>query len=290
VTERQPRDLVRRDLLAVLVLYRQPLERSPTFVSLEADLQAMSTRLRLVVYDNSPVPIGRPGEGSRANWDLLYVHDPSNPGVARAYLEGARIAEREGRRWLLLLDQDTEFPPGALASYIAAIDANPDVRLFAPILRAGSRIVSPCAYRFSCGFPLATVAPGPQSLAGRSVLNSGMCIALNDYLAVGGHDPRIELDFADHEFVGRFKRRYTQFAVVDATCRHGLSAVEGSGSGDLTRFRLYCRGALKSAAGPLDAALAVGLVMARGCLLSIRHRSLGYLRIAATALAQGPRR
>jgi rhamnosyltransferase len=271
-------------MFAVLVLYQQSLEQSVTFQSLSPILRGTSLPLQLLVYDNSPAPMGFPG-ASRPGWEIHYVHDPSNPGVSRAYLEGARMAAARSKRWLLLLDQDTCFPADSLARYLAAIRQHPEARLFAPILRSGGRIISPCLYRFKLGFPLSHIAPGARSLSGLSVLNSGTCIAVEDYLAIGGHDIRIALDFADHEFIERFKENHDSFVVVDTECAHDFFRVTTqSTASHLARFQFYCRGARYSSKGLGEGILTAGVVGARACLLALRHRSLGFLRVAASTL------
>ena len=81
-----------------------------------------------------------------------------------------------------------------------------------------------------------------------------MWIAVEDYLAVGGHDVRIALDFADHEFIERFKRRHDRFVVVNAECIHNFFRVtEQSTASHWTRFRYYCQGAGMPARGPWTA-------------------------------------
>jgi rhamnosyltransferase len=275
-------------MLAVLVLYQQSLEQSVTFQSLSAGLREESAPLQLLVYDNSPTPVGKPGSVAHRGWDVCYVHDPSNPGVSRAYVEGARIAANHSKQWLLLLDQDTWFPPDVLSRYVASIQQHPEVRLFAPILRGGSHILSPCRYRFRLGSPLSLVSPGLHSLAGLSVLNSGTCVAVKDYLELGGHDVRIALDFADHEFIDRFKRKHDRFVVIDAECAHDFFGVTTqSTAGRLTRFGHYCRGAKFSGKGLSGALLTAAVVGARACRLSIRYRSLGFLRVAVDTLLGG---
>lgn len=278
-------------IFAVLVLYQQSLEQSVTFQSLRPIVRDLSASLPLLVYDNSPTALGHPGIGPYPGWDIHYVHDPSNPGVSRAYLEGARLAAGRSKRWLLLLDQDTWFPPDALTRYLRAIRQHPETRLFAPILRSQDRIVSPCRYRLRLGFALPRVRPGVQSLAGLSVLNSGMCVAVEDYLEVGGHDVRLAMDFADHEFIERFKRRHDTFVVVDAECGHGLSgATTQTTASQLARFQLYCRGAKYSSKGLTGGILTAGVVGGRACLLCFRHGSLGFLRVAVGTLLGGPPR
>jgi rhamnosyltransferase len=294
VTLAIPADVTRRplgdDLLVVLVLYRLPLEHSPAFCSLADAVGPLTTPLPLLVYDNSPEPrAAAPAVDSR-QFDIRYVHDPTNPGVGRAYRMGAGVAMRASRRWMLLLDQDTELPPAALQRYAAAMAAHPSARLFAPVLRSAGQIVSPCAYRLKRGRPLRSITPGILSLAGRSILNSGMCISVDDYFAVGGHDARIGLDWSDHEFIARYKQRHATAVVVDVECQHSLFVLTPqTNASRLRRFHAYCRGARYTVRNPLDAIFTMGLVAARACLLAARHRSLQFLRVPFSILREGPR-
>jgi hypothetical protein len=276
-----------REALAVLVLYGRTLGESVTFRSLEEGRQRLGERLDLLIYDNSAIA-SRPDPG--AGWQIEYRHDPSNPGVSRAYLEGAQVAAERGKRWLLLLDQDTCFPPEAITVYADALQRYPTEVLFAPVLRAGGRILSPCAYRFPRGMPLRTTGTGLQSLAGKSVLNSGMCISVAAYMDVGGHDPRIGLDFSDHEFIDRFKRRHERVRILPLDCRHGFSGELRSGvDAGLQRFRFFCQGVRYASPGGLQSALGTAMVVARACRLALRHRHPGFLRIAASTLIGGSR-
>lgn len=274
-------------VLAVLVLYQRPLAHSATFQSLRAIAGNLSSPLPLLVYDNSPTPVGHPDGGPYPGLDIHYVHDPTNPGVSRAYVAGARIALQRSSRWLWLLDQDTRFPPDALDRYMAAMRRHPHVRLFAPVLTSGGRILSPCRYRLKLGFPLPRVESGPRSLKGVSVLNSGMYVALEEYLAAGGHDVRIALDFADHEFIERFKRRHKTFVVVDTVCAHDFFRLTGrSTATHLTRFQFYCRGARQSSKSLVESLNAAGVIGARACVLALRHRSPRFLGVAARTLLE----
>jgi len=271
-----------RDALPVLVLYGRTLGESVTFRSLEAGRRRLGEPLDLLLYDNSPVA-SRPEPA--AGWRIDYRHDPSNPGVSRAYVEGARVAAERGKRWLLLLDQDTSFPPEALTVYAEALRRHPNEVLFAPILRAGARILSPCVYRFPRGVPLRTVPVGLQDLAGKSVLNSGMCISVAAYLEAGGHDPRIGLDYSDHEFIDRFKRRHALARILPLECQHGFSGEARSGAeAGLQRFRFFCRGVHHASRGGVQSALGSAMVIGRACRLAWRYRHPGFLGIAASTL------
>lgn len=264
-------------VLAVLVLYNRRLEESVTFRTLGTSLAAAGAGLDLLVVDNSTRGGGWDGNPREATWRIRYRSNPSNPGVSAAYLAGACMARRLGKRWMLCLDQDTAFEPGAATAYAAALHAYPDVQLFAPALRAGDRVVSPCRYRGWRGTPLRKIQPGSHEFSSLSVLNSGMCVELAAYRAVGGHDPSIPLDFSDHEFVSRFATRHRDFVVVDTEAQHGLSAVEVQCFEDrLTRFDAYCVGALRASRTPWERARVAPVALGRAVKLAFRYGRLGF--------------
>lgn len=264
-------------MLAVLVLYGRRLEDSTTFRSLGASLTAAGAELDLLVIDHSASAGGWDPDAAESPWRVRYRHQPSNPGVSAAYLDGARMAAKLGKRWLLCLDQDTAFDPGAAAAYATAMRAHPDVRLFAPALRAGGRVVSPCRYRGWRGTPLAQIEPGLHPFLSLSVLNSGMCVDLAAYRAAGGHDPGIPLDFSDHEFISRFATHHRRFVVVDTAARHGLSAVETQGiDARLARFDAFCVGALRATRTPRERAGVIPIALVRAAKLAFRNRHPGF--------------
>lgn len=191
------------EMLAVLVVYRRDLAISDTFVSLSCSLEKLGCHLELIVYDNSPSPQDVP-HAKEDPCRITYRHDPSNPGVSKAYNTALRMARERVKRWLLLLDQDTSFPPDALTIYCQALRAG-QTELYAPVLKSGTRLISPCFYWKGIGFPLRKAPKGLLPLKNRSVLNSGMLVSVDAMERIGGFNERIPLDFADHDFYSRLR-------------------------------------------------------------------------------------
>ena len=94
-------------LVGVVVLYRCNLEESNTIASLDISLGKVKKRLNLLVYDNGPKKQSSEEEIKYGNFDISYKHDPTNPGISKAYNEGIGFATKHGADWILLLDQDT---------------------------------------------------------------------------------------------------------------------------------------------------------------------------------------
>lgn len=265
------------DILAVLVLYRRELTATETFVSLSCSVASNDGPLDLFVYDNSPTSTWKKEEFK--GWRIYYRHDPSNPGVSKAYNEGCHLARRLGKKWLLLLDQDTEFPGNALDVYCRGIESHPSIVLFGPVLKNEETICSPSRYLMRTGFHPKRVGTGMQRLRGRAVLNSGMLVRVDAFERSGGFNEQVRLDFADFVFNNRLRKHYDNFCVLPLECRHGFSGAGAASLEDaLQRFELFRSGAQHSIETVADRLL-YGLVVLKRCLrLTVQFRSLRFMK------------
>lgn len=268
------------DILAVIVLYQKRVGESKTLLSLAKSLNGRPEKIDIVIYDNSPKPQWRDDGKQHDGFYISYINDPSNPGVSKAYNAGFELARQLNKKWLLLLDQDTVFPEGALALYAANIEKYAEPALLAPMLVCDGRIYSPCRQIVNVNFPLHVIRPGWVPTKGLSVLNSGICIRLDAFEKIGGFDEKIGLDFADHDFMRRYRKYFANFLLVDMVCQHSFSDKETSDiNASLARFSHYCEGAKNSIKNFADPFSLVPLALARAARLSLRFRSVRFLRL-----------
>ena len=80
-------------IMAVLVLYKTKLEDSETFVSLGNSLKNSKLRMDIVVYDNSPTPMVTASECINDNWTIHYIHDNTNPVLAKHITKDLELPE-----------------------------------------------------------------------------------------------------------------------------------------------------------------------------------------------------
>ncbi len=266
------------DILFVIVLYKCKLKDSDTFITLAESLKQYKYTFDLFVYDNSPE---KPEELMEfPNVNLTYISDTKNSGVSKAYNAGAEVAARMNKKWIILLDQDTKFPVETIREYLLAIEEYPNEKLFAPIvLIDGKKIISPAHFKFMRGFYSTNVNTGVNSLAGRSIINCGMCINLETFNNNKGYNESIKLDFSDHDFIRRFKKSIgDRFIVINLTVYHKLSSVaRNSVESDIVRFDYYLEGAkhISSTTGErFFLKLHAGL---RSVKLFLIHRKFGFL-------------
>jgi rhamnosyltransferase len=267
-------------LLVVLVIYETDLSGSTAWTSLQGELNRISQPVDILVYDNSAEsrmpPVSRFGK-------VHYRHDPSNPGVSKAYNFGLQLALAQKKSWLLLLDQDTTLPPHLFEVYQLAMEKNPEVGIFAPLVRDSRGLVSPFRYYFGKGLRLTTVSSGFHSFQHRRIINSGMLVSVKLFQAAGGYDERFPMDFSDICFTERVMAHSPVFYVVPVICLHELSSEQNTPERLETvaqRFKLFCLAARlyhKEISGKI---IPMAILLPRALKLSWIYRDIRFLKKA----------
>lgn len=228
-------------ILAIVVIYNKGLSDSDTLISLGNDIVREGSVLDLFIYDNSSI---KQSETSIRGFNILNHHfDGENVGVSAAYNMGVKYAKTLGKEWVLLLDQDTSFLPGALKEYSKNVDENTEINLFSPIIKLANGIIfSPFKKVFKRGIALQEVSPVRYSLKQYAPVNSGILVRIAAFEMAGGYNERVRLDFSDMEFVRRFSKHNDSFKVVNTICLQDFS-------NDITdvevlnrRFAFFCDG------------------------------------------------
>ncbi len=186
-------------VFAVVVLYRLLPADSPSLRTLlQAARLARSPQfnLHIRVVDNTPegqdpgpLPPG-----------VEYCASPENPGLAKPYNEAWTVAEREGYRWFLTLDQDTNLPETffqALAGIVRKYDKVEDVAAIVPRIVDGGRLIFPM--RFVGGFLPRVVSAKTNGRLGKhaSAPNSASLLRISALRDVNGYDEAFPLHHSD---------------------------------------------------------------------------------------------
>lgn len=227
-------------VLAVLVLYGIPLEESLTFRTINVALSKKGIRLDLIVYDNSPNKNEVVVESSNLN--IIYKKDYSNSGISKAYNFAANFANDMNKDWLLFLDQDSNIPNDFFIVVDTYLNDFSNEVLFVPILKSGDMTLSPCSFRFMKGSSLKSINHGLIAVKEKSIFNSGIVVSLSAFNNIGGYEERIPLDFSDHSFFNRYKKKYSKMVVMPITIEHELSSFSKDKVTVLRRFKQYCFG------------------------------------------------
>jgi len=264
------------DLVCIIVIYKLSLEESDSFISLSKSLCYTDNRCTIVVYDNSPTQqyINK----HYPNWDIIYIHNPDNEGVSKAYNEGAKLAKMINKKWLLLLDQDTFFEIDIFRKFFESIYKYEKGKIFIPILQSGLINISPSYYFLKRGSGMSNLIPGPLLSKNKSFLNSGLLILLETFLEVEGYEETIRLYFSDFSFSEKLHQLNKYFYIIDSFAKHSLNSNDGT---NINTFTLYCEGAYQFAikSNILDRFWLIITASLRSVKLSIKYKKVIYLKI-----------
>jgi rhamnosyltransferase len=266
------------ETLAVIVLYQSELKDSPTFISLTQSLEAADAQLDLIVFNNSPTA-GAALDNPR--WKIFYRHNPTNMGVSKMYNEGHKQALSQGKKWLLLLDQDTRYPVSFFSDCGMALQQHPNEQIFIPRLYDAYGMVSPFTFRFGGGQRIPPLKPGSYSIKKYKFQNCGVLISLEAFGKAGGYDNGLPLDFSDYSFVDRLEKVLANVVVTQVTAQHSFSSTSHASLTDsVARFKYYVKGCryYKKYYKPNDWTISVRLLL-RSIKLSGQYKSWKFMLI-----------
>ncbi len=260
-------------ILYVITLYGCSLEASAAFRTLL--LGHKDIYKDIFVYDNSP-ETGTTGIGVGR-----YVGDTGNGGLGKAYNAACRYARQEGYGWLLLMDQDTYFPDGAVGSYIKAAEEHPQFTMIVPrhVIENG-KYLSPTPYRMHTSHICESAPTGAVKFRNASPINSGIMVTVDSFLRVGGYDENIWLDFSDIAFIEKYQKAYPEYYVMeDVVCRQTFSGMEEDREKVYRRFCVYLECARNFRKDTSGNSLSLTVTTLRPTLSrTIKERTLRYLR------------
>jgi rhamnosyltransferase len=187
-------------------------------------LRALAPQVgRILVIDNgSPPESLEPIESAARTIAVSVVRLGSNLGIATALNTGLRLAASQGFRWLATFDQDSRATESMLEEMAKALAAFPE--------RDRVGLVAPLHQDRRVGI---TVSDGRHEEAGpgwnviRTTMTSGNLVNIAAAQAVGGFDESLFIDYVDHEFCLRLRRRgYRILEATRAVLDHALGNLE----------------------------------------------------------------
>jgi rhamnosyltransferase len=261
-----------KEILFVVVLYRKKPEESPTLRFIATLSEKFPQSISVFIYDNSP-------EASIIDCsNAIYRHDPSNSGVSKAYNESSKVAVKQNRRWLLLLDQDTEAKVALIEQFHAAIGEYKYSVAFVPMLRDSEGILSP--FRWSIGKGKRITAMEKTLLLNKyRFANSGLLIQTKAFMDAGGYEESICLDFSDIAFGEKLKTVTNHFVVINLDIGHHFSgSARASAHEAVSRFKYFCSGALSMGKIFGSRYIYIARVFMRAMKLTMTYRKTFFLQ------------
>ena len=239
----------------------------------------LSGKVDLYIYDNSPEPQEiEPNE----YFNIIYVHDATNPGVSKAYNTACKKAESLNKQWILIFDQDTTLPIDAIEDYCKAIlEVEPEINIIAPQLFCNNKMISPCKYILHRGFLLSSMPKGRFQIKGHSFLNSGLLLRICSIRKTGFFDENL-FDYSDHEFIFRFAKENKFAKIINIQLKHDLSSFADTNDNQtVNRFRMLAK-ASRYMAKKHHSPFPIFWLIVRSLKLFLLTKRCEYIKIALT--------
>lgn len=253
-------------ILPIVVIYKTDWKSCNSYKSLFSKYDGV-----IMLYDNSPKDVNSIYISDR----MVYVHDPLNQGVSKAYNTGAEWALAHGYTHVALFDEDTKFSADYIEILSKAITTNKEINVFVPtLLYNGDKIFSPSEIS-RWRIKAKRLPAGQYSLNNFMPVNSGVCLKIESMLSVGGYNEKIPLDFSDYDFFTRLRKKTGCFYLVNAIGNQNFSNNERDKGKLLNRYTYYLKGA-KEFCNPNAIHL---LVLRHTVALTLRTMSLDFIRL-----------
>jgi len=218
---------------------------------------------------------------------IYYHHNSLNAGVSAGYNKGFEKAKELGKRWLLLLDQDSLFDVGNLEKYAESIALHPDIRAFAPLIKSERGLLSPFKVVGGKGIRIKARQPGAHFFRPVHVINSGLLIACSLFEAAGGYNELFPLDFSDVAFIKRLSAIDRRFVLIDMTLIHSLSSENDRHSSTkqvFDRFDKFCKAAKLFKKTNKELVILGIVILPRAIKLTLIKKEVRFLVVALRTL------
>jgi len=234
------KEMMTKNILAVIVLYKRKAEESEAYLAFRELLKENNTAafIELMLCDNTPTVQSPPAE-----FTGTYLSDTSNSGLAKHYNAALKIAEERGIPWLMLFDQDTTPTAEYLGEIIEKVPTwtnDSSIVAVVPKLHNGKTICSPH------GAPTWAHPsfPADQQGTSESVLfafNSGAVLRVEALQHIGGFPEEFWLDFLDHATFIQLQRAGGSVFVMKSLLRHQLAISDTRTSVSPARYQNILR-------------------------------------------------
>jgi hypothetical protein len=209
------------EFLIVVVIYEINIKESLTIQRLIKLQEKLGEVPEILVYDNSLIS---KHDEKYSRYIRYYKHDNKNGGVAAAYNYAYSLAASIPKKWLILFDQDTNINDNYFPSLFSSISTFSAETLFCATVQSNNRIVSPAYYFAERAFVYKKQKSGLLKTRFYTVINSGLAIQVQEMGGLGGFDKNLPLDFSDHYFFSKYKKRNKNFVVFNCVNHHSLSS------------------------------------------------------------------
>lgn len=221
------------EICVVIVLYKCKLIESSSYKSLINIPRNNNFKFHLIIFDNSPDPLIFDLPSGFFEYVDYYISN-ENVGVVPAYNYALKYCKSKRIKWLLRLDQDSEYDMSLFYSFKRAISINSSCASYVPKITSKQRIISP-SYRNLSGIytPIEDRLEGVINKKITFINSLSFCNVFVPLLK-NGFPERFPLDMSDHDFA--YLHSTDDVFILDAFVEHDLS-IAGNNYVSLKRYQ-----------------------------------------------------
>ena len=203
----------------IIVLYRCTLEESRAFNSLQEELKSAEIDYELVIFNND-------NQLKIKDERYVVVNSEENKKLSFAYNFALKRAVENGRKWLLLLDQDTSVPKGYFNRLQDFLKSGYPEKLAAvvPVLKSGDVVLSPKVV--SSRLRIESEAKPNEYGRWITAINSMSLMNVGFFNSIGGFSSKYELDMLDRWSYNQIMKLNRLVYVLDVNSNHELSFLD----------------------------------------------------------------
>ncbi|NCB84386.1 MAG: glycosyltransferase [Bacteroidia bacterium] len=210
---------MKSSLEIIIVLYRCTLEESRAFNSLQEELKSAEIDYELVIFNND-------NQLKIKDERYVVVNSEENKKLSFAYNFALKRAVENGRKWLLLLDQDTSVPKGYFNRLQDFLKNGYPENLAAvvPVLKSGDVVLSPKVV--SSRLRIESEAKPNEYGRWITAINSMSLMNVGFFDSIGGFSNKYELDMLDRWSYNQIMKHNRLVYVLDVISDHALSFLD----------------------------------------------------------------
>lgn len=207
-------------IMIVLVLYNKKIAQFAAYSTLQQLVNRKE--FSVLLYDNGLTAQVSPITAE----NFTYLHDRTNPGLAKAYNKGWQQAKELDCDTLFLLDDDTEISLAYLEQLLQTTPLK-NTGAVVPLVYSDGKQISPVyADQYinrDSQFPQAGI-PTRRVMS----INSAAAIPVKTLDKIGGFNEDFPLDFLDHWFFWKIYQEGLTVQILDTKIKHHLSVLDYS--------------------------------------------------------------
>lgn len=204
-------------IVITIVLYENEFAETPSYLLLKKLMK--QDNYTLLIYDNSE---HRQTNDFFDKERVHYIHDQSNPGLAKAYNAAKKLLVELNADFLLLLDQDTLLSEDYITK-LEKLHSQNEIGAFVPIVQCNRRQISPV---FNDDYVSGQSSfPKVGEYEAVMAINSGTILPKETLELIGEFNPDFPLDYLDHWLFWEIGQKQKKIKVLDTILEHDLSVL-----------------------------------------------------------------